>query len=1013
MNKYNNPRLLNTVVSGTGMKNPVRPHVIIGSEENGFIRGDLMDANAIQEQIVTEIAAREHGDEELTEYIDEKVQQAVDDLVDGAPEVLDTLKELSEALGDDANFATTITEEIASKVDKVEGKGLSTNDYTTDEKQKLAGIAAGAEVNVQSDWNVTDSSNDAFIKNKPTKLSQFTNDANYVNIDQATNIAEHAAEHAVGSYHSEYADPRFNQLEDLVERYRYGGYIPEKDILWSDGVISPDQDYGLNNRVDPVAVCVAPATHFEDGMARFAMLGYPTRVDRVTFEESIRVLPNKISEGDDITSIGGGINADALNSPYSDPDGGLAKEYNIKGLINTDKTGLYNAEYMHFEAGDDRFNDLVPSEYHFNANLNNPNFSEWYVPSSGECLYLIKQYNDCRFVSFAYGLSQKYNIIDAEPFRDVSSFYITSTLVNDDASYSFHTPVRVSTILMALIYDTDEEPIDEDGYDWEIEQIIPFIAIKYPGNPIDEIKDYVDDELKENLTFTETTDPANGHEYVEIGGIKWATMNVGATSETDYGLYFQWGDTQGYTADQVGTGEGQKAFNWADYKYSDNGSSSVMTKYNATDGKTVLDLEDDAARANMGGQWRMPTAEELEALNDSVDSVWTENYNGSGINGLLCTDKTDSTKTLFFPAAGAASYTVMEFINEQTYVWNSSLYSDNVNSAYQLISFVKGTYYNEHMGRYTGLSVRGVLDENAQGETITTPIKEVVTDLKSNEEVIAAALNNLNTKIEATNLRIETFENVTFEDFKGSINEDVDYFTKFTPNTVGVDDAAGVFDYNVNQLQELVTNNNTEMLLTTTRNNKKLIVGTIRFFTDNFAHQVTAIATSNIHLDEWDKESSLSGVSHTDGKAYTYVCFCGLNDPAAYSGLQEGVWTDWKKLYPTMDDLDEAVNTLKNRQYMDSSTFDAIFTEADSDAIDYVIDNFAPTFYVKGSSNSVVTCSVVRSATAVCVFRNKIDEQTYNAIQECRRGTIGVDGTITWGSWMNISLIVSQQQVSD
>lgn len=78
MNKYNNPRLLNTVVSGTGMKNPVRPHVIIGSEENGFIRGDLMDANAIQEQIVTEIAAREHGDEELTEYIDEKVQQAVE-----------------------------------------------------------------------------------------------------------------------------------------------------------------------------------------------------------------------------------------------------------------------------------------------------------------------------------------------------------------------------------------------------------------------------------------------------------------------------------------------------------------------------------------------------------------------------------------------------------------------------------------------------------------------------------------------------------------------------------------------------------------------------------------------------------------------------------------------------------------------------------------------------------------------------------------------------------------------
>ena len=51
-----------------------------------------------------------------------------------------------------------------------------------------------------------------------------------------------------------------------------------------------------------------------------------------------------------------------------------------------------------------------------------------------------------------------------------------------------------------------------------------------------------------------------GHEYVEIAGIKWATCNIGANSITDYGLYFQWGDTQGYTADQVGSGEGKKFF---------------------------------------------------------------------------------------------------------------------------------------------------------------------------------------------------------------------------------------------------------------------------------------------------------------------------------------------------------------------------------------------------------------------------------------------------------------------
>ena len=59
-------------------------------------------------------------------------------------------------------------QDISGKVDKVSGKGLSTNDYTTTEKNKLAGIATGAEVNVQSDWNQADSAKDDYIKNKPT-----------------------------------------------------------------------------------------------------------------------------------------------------------------------------------------------------------------------------------------------------------------------------------------------------------------------------------------------------------------------------------------------------------------------------------------------------------------------------------------------------------------------------------------------------------------------------------------------------------------------------------------------------------------------------------------------------------------------------------------------------------------------------------------------------------------------------------------------------------------------------
>ena len=66
------------------------------------------------------------------------------------------------------------------KVAKEDGKGLSTNDYTTAEKEKLAGIAQGAEVNVQANWNETDTTSDAFILNKPTSLSAFTNDSEFI-----------------------------------------------------------------------------------------------------------------------------------------------------------------------------------------------------------------------------------------------------------------------------------------------------------------------------------------------------------------------------------------------------------------------------------------------------------------------------------------------------------------------------------------------------------------------------------------------------------------------------------------------------------------------------------------------------------------------------------------------------------------------------------------------------------------------------------------------------------------
>lgn len=85
-----------------------------------------------------------------------------------ATNVQDAIDELKANADDFESEATAAIEDLDDrKVDKVEGKGLSTNDFTNDLKSKLDGIAAGAEVNVQADWNETSTSSDAYIKNKP------------------------------------------------------------------------------------------------------------------------------------------------------------------------------------------------------------------------------------------------------------------------------------------------------------------------------------------------------------------------------------------------------------------------------------------------------------------------------------------------------------------------------------------------------------------------------------------------------------------------------------------------------------------------------------------------------------------------------------------------------------------------------------------------------------------------------------------------------------------------------
>ena len=199
-------------------------------------------------------------------------------------------------------------------------------------------------------------------------------------------------------------------------------------------------------------------------------------------------------------------------------------------------------------------------------------------------------------------------------------------------------------------------------------------------------------------------DTYNGHEYVDLGlpsGIKWATCNVGATSPEEYGDYFAWGETAPKTT-----------YKWSTYKYS-NGSSTTMTKYcesssyGTVDNKTTLELEDDAANANWGGNWRMPTEAEQDELRNTDNCTW-EWITQNGVNGYKVTSKVNGN-SIFLPAAGYRCDDDLSYADSNGYFWSSSLNAGNSSGAY-VLSFDSSDVGWYGSGRYYGRSVRAVCE---------------------------------------------------------------------------------------------------------------------------------------------------------------------------------------------------------------------------------------------------------------------------------------------------------------
>lgn len=198
----------------------------------------------------------------------------------------------------------------------------------------------------------------------------------------------------------------------------------------------------------------------------------------------------------------------------------------------------------------------------------------------------------------------------------------------------------------------------------------------------------------------------NNHEYVDLGlssHTLWATCNVGADKPTDFGLYFAWGDSKGYTAEQVGNEDDKKRFGLKDYKWYNHGKGhgTYFKKYPKAG--AILDSEDDMATANMGGDWHLPTLHQFKELVENTTSEWTEK---DGVNGWLFTSKVDDTKSIFIPAAGYFEDGLFEDENKYGSYWCNRLATLSCANLFMFNRHwnMQGAYY-----RAAGLSIRGVI----------------------------------------------------------------------------------------------------------------------------------------------------------------------------------------------------------------------------------------------------------------------------------------------------------------
>ena len=204
-------------------------------------------------------------------------------------------------------------------------------------------------------------------------------------------------------------------------------------------------------------------------------------------------------------------------------------------------------------------------------------------------------------------------------------------------------------------------------------------------------------DAKVNVVDDNTKSP-DGVEAVDLGlSVKWANMNVGAKKSSGFGTYFAWGETKP-----------KEYYSWNTYAWS-KGNSQYLTKYSTADRRTQLAPADDAARANWGGKWRMPTIDEYEELINPANCTW-EWMTKDGVNGYKVTGK-KTGNSIFLPITGFRFYADTQFRGIMGVYWTSTLYTANPNKAWCLefnFSNIDVHYGDLSSNRFSGRCIRAV-----------------------------------------------------------------------------------------------------------------------------------------------------------------------------------------------------------------------------------------------------------------------------------------------------------------